>query len=712
MAIGDRCSTDQDCDSGTLADISAICVSGTCVEPFGGGNDSTATPSPSPTPTTVTRPPGLCQADGDCPQGSVCNFNGSPQYLNDDLTNPYYTCVVNNKAPTADFTFSIANNVVTFRDNSVDSDGSIASRTWRFGDGQTSTAVNPTHTYNVVVPTTYLVQLIVTDNLGAQSEIRKNISVQPPPLEKSLQINASPSTISISAPGRNAGTLLSILRTNFSGSVTVRAESPTDITTTIGTQTTTLNTVDINFTAQKSGTYSVKIIASADGVTNASTLVTLNVSELSTYKTIIVADPLIAGDVTGTADKTPQPRLLENGQKELEATTGTITNLSAQERSGYAFDGWYRDGVLLAKNKTPSISSDKNETYVAKFIPVECTSPTGDNTRTRNVTCTSINSTLYNTGTAIITENRVVDITALGPGECPFTWEVVSTNVSSCSFVPATCTPPTTGFTKTIDVACTTLGSQYISGVAKQTQVRSYDPAGPAGTTCSYTAWTNSGLPDTSNCQIANAPCTAPTGPFSQDITVPCTSINLNYTGGTATQKQIRSYDSTITGGVCPYTDWQNSGQLDTSMCTSPTYWRECVTGELKTGVPPLNYSEVIYSGPGGGTCWEPPIEIGFSPSLNEVLKFQYQRGSSTYPTAKTITVSNPSYVSSYKLTFTTNTDVKLTSNGLEGNGTISFILAPRTNKTITINVTATLLEKLQDGMSSLSMAVEYERVV
>ena len=48
---------------------------------------------------------------------------------------------------------------------STDSDGSIASYSWTFGDGGTSTAANPTHTYSNAG--TYAVTLTVTDNNGA-----------------------------------------------------------------------------------------------------------------------------------------------------------------------------------------------------------------------------------------------------------------------------------------------------------------------------------------------------------------------------------------------------------------------------------------------------------------------------------------------------------------------------------------------------------------
>jgi PKD repeat protein len=50
---------------------------------------------------------------------------------------------------------------------SGDPDGSIASYFWEFGDGVTSTAPNPSHTY--AVPGQYVALLTVTDNQGAST---------------------------------------------------------------------------------------------------------------------------------------------------------------------------------------------------------------------------------------------------------------------------------------------------------------------------------------------------------------------------------------------------------------------------------------------------------------------------------------------------------------------------------------------------------------
>jgi PKD repeat protein len=93
--------------------------------------------------------------------------------------------MVTNVPPTVNFTYFPANPFTTdtihFNDTSTDSDGTITTWYWRFGDGNFSNLRNPTHQYsdNGV----YIVTLNVTDDDGALTSKSKSISVQNiPPL--------------------------------------------------------------------------------------------------------------------------------------------------------------------------------------------------------------------------------------------------------------------------------------------------------------------------------------------------------------------------------------------------------------------------------------------------------------------------------------------------------------------------------------------------
>jgi YD repeat-containing protein len=66
-------------------------------------------------------------------------------------------------------------NTVFNGSGSFDSDGSVASYSWNFGDGGTSSVASPTHAYSSAG--TYTVTLTVTDNLGAQGSATTTAAV-------------------------------------------------------------------------------------------------------------------------------------------------------------------------------------------------------------------------------------------------------------------------------------------------------------------------------------------------------------------------------------------------------------------------------------------------------------------------------------------------------------------------------------------------------
>jgi subtilase family serine protease len=80
-----------------------------------------------------------------------------------------------NVPPVANFGDTVNGLTVSFTDSSTDSNGSIASRAWNFGDGSTSTATNPSHTYSAAG--TYSVSLKVTDNGGATNTKTQSVTV-------------------------------------------------------------------------------------------------------------------------------------------------------------------------------------------------------------------------------------------------------------------------------------------------------------------------------------------------------------------------------------------------------------------------------------------------------------------------------------------------------------------------------------------------------
>ncbi len=80
-----------------------------------------------------------------------------------------------NQAPTASFTSDCTDLSCTFTSTSTDADGTISSYQWDFGDGNQSTAQDPSHSYATAGD--YTVTLTVTDNDAAADQTSSVVTV-------------------------------------------------------------------------------------------------------------------------------------------------------------------------------------------------------------------------------------------------------------------------------------------------------------------------------------------------------------------------------------------------------------------------------------------------------------------------------------------------------------------------------------------------------
>ena len=80
-----------------------------------------------------------------------------------------------NAAPTANFTSACTDLQCDFTDLSSDSDGSVASFAWQFGNGATAGNQNPAYTYPAAG--TYTVTLTVTDDGGGEDSFARDVTV-------------------------------------------------------------------------------------------------------------------------------------------------------------------------------------------------------------------------------------------------------------------------------------------------------------------------------------------------------------------------------------------------------------------------------------------------------------------------------------------------------------------------------------------------------
>jgi PKD repeat protein len=96
------------------------------------------------------------------------------------------------------------NSACSFTDGSTDSDGTIASWSWNFGDGTAADVnQNPTHTFAAAGP--YQVALTVTDNGGATNTITQGVTVNSAPQSGNCGVSGS-------APNMDVTCELSITR--------------------------------------------------------------------------------------------------------------------------------------------------------------------------------------------------------------------------------------------------------------------------------------------------------------------------------------------------------------------------------------------------------------------------------------------------------------------------------------------------------------------
>jgi PKD repeat protein len=152
-----------------------------------------------------------------------------------------------------------------------DPDGTVASRSWDFGDGGSSTAANPAHSY--AAPGTYTATLTATDDTGdtATSSVVITVNANTPPtavLNATPQSGAKPLVVNFSSAGSTDGDgTIASYAWDFGNGGTSTAANPTATYATAGTFTATLTVTDDNgATDVESVTITAVVDDDGDGV--------------------------------------------------------------------------------------------------------------------------------------------------------------------------------------------------------------------------------------------------------------------------------------------------------------------------------------------------------------------------------------------------------------------------------------------------------------
>ncbi|MCE9518325.1 MAG: PKD domain-containing protein [Verrucomicrobia bacterium] len=227
---------------------------------------------------------------------------------------------------------------------SSDSDGTIASYAWLFGDGTVSTSANPAHTYTNVG--TYTATLTVTDNQGATSApVNVTITVQPPPANQApiAVASATPQNkfvalaVNFSSAGSSDpdGTIASYSWNFGDGTALSTLANPAHSYTTAGTYTATLTVKDNQGLA--STPVSLIIIVKPKSVYVANLTIIKTSSSKGTFATASItvkdhtgalkANATVNGKWTGLTSSTGGVKTASNGVAiSKSATTKTAVN--------------------------------------------------------------------------------------------------------------------------------------------------------------------------------------------------------------------------------------------------------------------------------------------------------------------------------------------------------------------------------------------------
>jgi vibriolysin len=149
-----------------------------------------------------------------------------------------------NIPPSADFTFITTDLSADFTDTSTDADGTIVGWDWDFGDGNTSTLQNPSHTY--AAGGTYNVTLTVTDNDSGTDSVSKNVTVTAPNVPPSADFTFATTCLTADftdASSDSDGTIVG-WDWDFGDGNTSTAQNPSNTYAADGTYTVTLTVTD------------------------------------------------------------------------------------------------------------------------------------------------------------------------------------------------------------------------------------------------------------------------------------------------------------------------------------------------------------------------------------------------------------------------------------------------------------------------------------
>jgi PKD repeat protein len=269
-----------------------------------------------------------------------------------------------NTAPAAAFTYECTNLSCTFTDRSADEDGTIASRTWDFGDGSTGTAAVATHTYASAGD--YPVTVEATDN-GGLTDTSDPQTVTVTAASATVQADFDVACTGLTCALTNSSTATGGTATyewTFGDGQTSTEQDPAPVVYTVSAPTTfTITLVATNGAATSQATKQVRVspaatltcngVACALVLDQASTVVvTLQTVSCQAHgNTFVITAPTVETLFTDGCFSTPgTPFLLNNGDvyaAGTELSAEVQTGVAGAENPQLRVTGTFEDGWTL-----------------------------------------------------------------------------------------------------------------------------------------------------------------------------------------------------------------------------------------------------------------------------------------------------------------------------------------------------------------------------
>ena len=181
-----------------------------------------------------------------------------------DISHPIVSGSGSGGTPTANFTYSASALTVSFTDTSTDSGGTIGSHAWTFGDGRTSSATNPTHTY--AASGTYSVTETVTDSSNGSTSSKTSavtVSASGGTPTANFTYTISRLTVNFTDTSTDSGGSIGMHSWNFDDGSTSTAANPSHTYANAGTYSVSETVYDSVNNRSSTKTVSITVTASA-----------------------------------------------------------------------------------------------------------------------------------------------------------------------------------------------------------------------------------------------------------------------------------------------------------------------------------------------------------------------------------------------------------------------------------------------------------------